>query len=75
MISSGGHCCIPERILTDKAAQRLGVSRSEVMDVLACEVKAGRLHAVDEMGERLIYPTPLYQAEERTARMLLTLQR
>ena len=75
LISSGGHCCIPENILTEKAAQRLGVSRMDVTEVLSQEVKRGRLHAVDEMGARLIYPTPLYQAEERTAQMLLTLQR
>ena len=74
-ISSGGHCCIPESMLADRAAQRLGVTRSEVMEVLSREVKMGRLYAVDEMGERLIYAPQLYKAEEMTARLLLMLQK
>jgi len=69
-ISSGGHCCIPEFLLADRSAQRLGVVRSEVMEVLAHEVKAQRLYHVDELGERLIYAPYLYQAEEKTARTL-----
>ena len=74
-ISSGGHCCIPEGMLADRAAQRLGVARSEVMEVLSREVKMNRLYAADEMGERLIYAPQLYRAEEETARLLLMLQR
>ena len=74
-ISSGGHCCIPEEMLADRAAQRLGVARSEVMEVLSREVKMNRLYAADEMGERLIYAPQLYRAEEETARLLLMLQR
>ena len=74
-ISSGGHCCIPEEMLADRAAQRLGVARSEVMEVLSREVKMNRLYAADEMGERLIYAPQLYKAEEETARLLLMLQR
>ena len=74
-ISAGGHCCIPERMLADRAAQRLGVLRSEVMEVLSREVKMSRLYAVDEMGERLIYAPHLYKAEAETARLLLRLQR
>ena len=74
-ISSGGHCCIPEGMLADRAAQRLGVARSEVMEVLSREVKMNRLYAADEMGERLIYAPQLYKAEEETARLLLMLQR
>ena len=74
-ISSGGHCCIPEGMLADRAAQRLGVARSEVMEVLSREVKMNRLYAADEMGERLIYAPQLYKAEEETAHLLLMLQR
>ena len=74
-ISSGGHCCIPEGMLADRTAQRLGVARSEVMEVLSREVKMYRLYAADEMGERLIYAPQLYKAEEETARLLLMLQR
>ena len=74
-ISSGGHCCIPEGMLADRTAQRLGVARSEVMEVLSREVKMNRLYAADEMGERLIYAPQLYRAEEETARLLLMLQR
>ena len=73
-ISSGGHCCIPEGMLADRAAQRLGVMRSEVMEVIGREVKMSRLYAVDEMGERLIYSPQLYKAEEETARLLRMLQ-
>ena len=73
-ISSGGHCCIPEGMLADRAAQRLGVTRSEVMEVIGREVKMSRLYAVDEMGERLIYAPQLYKAEEETARLLRMLQ-
>ena len=73
-ISSGGHCCIPEGMLADRAAQRLGVMRSEVMEVIGREVKMSRLSAVDEMGERLIYAPQLYKAEEETARLLRMLQ-
>ena len=74
-IASGGHCCIPEGMLAERTAQRLGVARGEVMEVLGREVKMSRLYAVDEMGERLIYAPQLYKAEEETARLLLTLQR
>ena len=74
-IASGGHCCIPEGMLAERTAQRLGVARGEVMEVLVREVKMSRLYAVDEMGERLIYAPQLYKAEEETARLLLTLQR
>ena len=74
-ISSGGHCCIPEGMLADRTAQRLGVARSEIMEVLSREVKMNRLYAADEMGERLIYAPQLYKAEEETARLLLMLQR
>ena len=74
-ISSGGHCCIPEGMLADRAAQRLGVMQSEVMEVIGREVKMSRLYAVDEMGERLIYSPQLYKAEEETARLLRMLQR
>jgi helicase, recD/traA family len=74
-ISSGGHCCIPESMLAERAAQRLGVARSEVMEVLSREVKMSRLYAVDEMGERLIYAPQLYKAEAETARLLRMLQR
>ncbi len=74
-ISSGGHCCIPEGMLADRAAQRLGVMRSEVMEVIGREVKMSRLYAVDEMGERLIYSPQLHKAEEETARLLRMLQR
>ena len=74
-ISSGGHCCIPEAMLADRAAQRLGVARDEIMDVLSREVKMNRLYAVDDMGERLIYAPQLYQAEEETARLLRMIQR
>ena len=74
-ISSGGHCCIPESLLADRSAQRLGVARSEVMEVLAHEVKTQRLYHVDELGERLIYAPYLYQAEEKTARTLRLLQK
>ena len=73
-ISSGGHCCIPEGMLADRAAQRLDVTRSEVMEVIGREVKMSRLYAVDEMGERLIYAPQLYKAEEETARLLRMLQ-
>ena len=73
-IASGGHCCIPEGMLAERMAQRLGVARGEVMEVLGREVKMSRLYAVDEMGERLIYAPQLYKAEEETARLLLTLQ-
>ena len=74
-ISSGGHCCIPESMLADRAAQRLGVARTEVMEIISREVKMSRLYAVDEMGERLIYAPQLYKAEEMTARLLLMLQK
>ena len=74
-ISSGGHCCIPESVLADRSAQRLGVARSEVMEVLAHEVKTQRLYHVDELGERLIYAPYLYQAEEKTAQTLRLLQK
>ena len=74
-ISGSGHCCIPEGLLADRAAQRLGVVRSEVMEVLSREVKMSRLYAADEMGERLIYAPHLYKAEEQTAHLLLTLKR
>ena len=74
-ISSGGHCCIPESMLAEQAAKRLGVTRSEVMEVLSREVKMSRLYAVDEMGERLIYAPQLYKAEAETARLLRMLQR
>ena len=74
-ISSGGHCCIPESMLADRSAQRLGVARSEVMEIISREVKMSRLYAVDEMGERLIYAPQLYKAEEMTARLLLMLQK
>lgn len=73
-ISSSGHCCIPERMLAERAAQRLGVTRSEVMEVLSREVKMSRLYAVDDMGERLIYAPQLYKAEAETARLLRMLQ-
>ena len=73
-ISSGGHCCIPEGMLAERAAQRLGVTRSEVMDVLGRAVKMGRLYAADDMGERLIYAPHLYKAEEETARLLWMLK-
>ena len=74
-ISSGGHCCIPESMLAEQAAKRLGITRSEVMEVLSREVKMSRLYAVDEMGERLIYAPQLYKAEAETARLLRMLQR
>lgn len=74
-ISSGGHCCIPENMLADRAAQRLGITRSEVMEALSRAVKMSRLYAVDEMGERLIYAPQLYKAEEETAQLLRILQR
>lgn len=74
-ISSDGHCCIPEEMLADRTAKRLGVTRGEVMDMLVREVKTGRLYAVDDMGERLIYAPQLYKAEEETARLLRMLQR
>ena len=74
-ISSGGHCCIPEGILADRAAQRLGVARNEIMEVLSRAVKMNRLYAVDDMGERLIYAPQLYKAEEETARLLRMIQR
>mgnify|MGYP000849383112 FL=1 len=74
-ISSGGHCCIPESMLAEQASKRLGVTRSEVMEVLSREVKMSRLYAVDEMGERLIYAPQLYKAEAETARLLRMLQR
>ena len=74
-ISSGGHCCIPEGILADRAAQRLGVTRNEIMEVLSRAVKMNRLYAVDDMGERLIYAPQLYKAEEETARLLRMIQR
>nr|WP_314805918.1 ATP-dependent RecD-like DNA helicase [uncultured Selenomonas sp.] len=73
-ISSSGHCCIPEGMLAERAAQRLGVARSEVMEVLSREVKMSRLYAVDDMGERLIYAPQLYKAEVETARLLRMLQ-
>ena len=73
-ISSSGHCCIPEGMLAERAAQRLGVVRSEVMEVLSREVKMSRLYAVDDMGERLIYAPQLYKAEVETARLLRMLQ-
>ena len=73
-ISSSGHCCIPEGMLAERAAQRLGVARSEVMEVLSREVKMSRLYAVDDMGERLIYAPQLYKAEAETARLLRMLQ-
>ena len=74
-ISSGGHCCIPESMLAEQTAKRLGVTRSEVMEVLSREVKMSRLYGVDEMGERLIYAPQLYKAEVETARLLRMLQR
>ena len=74
-ISSGGHCCIHEGILSDRAAQRLGVTRNEIMEVLSRAVKMNRLYAVDDMGERLIYAPQLYKAEEETARLLRMIQR
>ena len=73
-ISSSGHCCIPEGMLAERAAQRLGVARSDVMEVLSREVKMSRLYAVDDMGERLIYAPQLYKAEAETARLLRMLQ-
>ena len=62
-------------MLVEQAAKRLGVTRSEVMEVLSREVKMSRLYAVDEMGERLIYAPQLYKAEAETARLLRMLQR
>ena len=62
-------------MLADRMAKRLGVTRGEVMDMLVREVKTGRLYAVDDMGERLIYAPQLYKAEEETARLLRMLQR
>lgn len=73
-IASNGHCCIPEALLIEHTAKRLGVEHVDIMDVLRREVKMHRVYAVDEMGERLIYSPQLYHAEVETADLLRMLK-
>ncbi len=74
-ISATGHCCVPEAPLVSKTAEFLGIETEHVWDVLKRQLGTGRLSSESLGGETLVYPSVLYQAEKRTAELLLELQR
>lgn len=74
-IAANGHCCMPEQPLADRAAKLLRVNPADVYTVLRKQLKLKRLFTETVGGTTLIYPPYLYQAECKTARKILYLQK
>lgn len=74
-IAANGHCCMPEQPLADRAAKLLRVNPVDVYTVLRKQLKRKRLFTETVGGTTLIYPPYLYQAECKTARKILYLQK
>lgn len=74
-LCAGGHCCIPEGTLAEKAAKTLQVPRDLVFQAIKKRLADETLCTESVGGEMLLYPPYLYRAEKKTASRLLELQK
>ena len=73
--SLSGHCCVPDRMLVDDVEKGIRVPRTIVWDVLKQDLDKGRLDQETVGDDVLIYPGYLYEAEKKTAELLLYIQK
>ena len=74
-LCANGHCCVPEKILVDKAAKILQLNTNVVHQILTKRITDDTLNTENVGGEVLIYPPYLYRAEKKVASRLLELQK
>ena len=74
-LCANGHCCVPEKILVDKAAKILQLNTNNVHQILTKRINDDTLNTENIGGEVLIYPPYLYKAEKKVASRLLELQK
>ena len=74
-LCANGHCCVPEKILVDKAAKILQLNTNIVHQILTKRINDDTLNTENVGGEVLIYPPYLYKAEKKVASRLLELQK
>lgn len=74
-LCANGHCCVPEKILVDKAAKILQLNTNIVHQILTKRITDNTLNTENVGGEVLIYPPYLYRAEKKVASRLLELQK
>ena len=74
-LCANGHCCVPEKILVDKAAKILQLNTNVVHQILTKRITDDTLNTENVGGEVLIYPPYLYKAEKKVASRLLELQK
>lgn len=74
-LCANGHCCVPEKILVDKAAKILQLNTNIVHQILTKRITDDTLNTENVGGEVLIYPPYLYRAEKKVASRLLELQK
>ena len=74
-LCAGGHCCVPELTLAEKAAKTLQLPHEPVFQVIRRRIADDTLSTEVSGGETLLYPPYLYRAEKKTAARLLELQK
>ncbi len=74
-VSLSGHCCVPDKLLVDDVEKGIRVPRTIVWDVLKQDLAKGRLDQETVGNDVLVYPGYLYEAEKKTAELLLYIQK